>query len=134
MIERASVPHRSHSPLVIVNALALTIATLVTGAWDAGCHDDDASTPSNVCDAWCPTDREAEATAATNHASLDNASAPNEHSCVACRIGSSKSAEIGRDSVSRPLDLASAAARPDNDGSARRGAPRQQAARGPPSA
>ncbi|MYJ25046.1 MAG: hypothetical protein F4080_05765 [Holophagales bacterium] len=134
MIERASVPHRSHSPLVIVNALALTIATLVTGAWDAGCHDDDASTPSNVCDAWCPTDREAEATAATNHASLDNASAPNEHSCVACRIGSSKSAEIGRDSVSRPLDLASAAARPDNDGSASRGAPRQQAARGPPSA
>ncbi len=122
------VPHRSHSPLVIVNALALTIATLVTGAWDAGCHDHDAAASY----AWCAVEHEAEATGATNHASLGNAAAPREHSCVACRLGSSKPAEVGRSSVSRPLDLASAAARPENDGSARRGAPRQQAARGPP--
>ena len=121
-------PHRSHSPLVVVNALALTIATLVTGAWDAGCHDHDA--PASY--AWCVIDHEAEATGATHHASLGNAAAPHEHSCVACRLGSSKSAEIGRNPVSSPLDLASAAARPDNDGCARRGAPRQQAARGPP--
>lgn len=124
-----SVPRRFHSPLAIVNALALTIATLVTGAWDAGCHDHDAPAAST---AWCTIDHEAEATGATNHASLGNASAPHEHSCVACRLGCSKTAEIGRNSVARPLDLASTAARPENDGSARRGAPRQQAARGPP--
>lgn len=124
-----SVPRRSHSPLVIVNALALTIATLFTGAWDAGCHDHDA--PAAV-DAWCTDDHEAEATGATNHASLGNAAKPHEHSCAACRIGSSKSAEVGKNTVSRPLDLASTAAGPKNDGSARRGAPRQQAARGPP--
>ena len=123
-----SVPHRSHSPLVIVNALALTIATLVTGAWDTVCHDDDVPA-GNVRFA---IGNEAEATGATNHASLASASAPHEHSCVACRIGSSNSAAIGRSSVSRPLDLASTAARPENDGSARPGAPRQQAARGPP--
>ena len=121
--------HRSHSPLVIVNALALTIATLVTGAWDAGCHDHDAPAANY---AWCVTDHEAEGTGATHHASLGNASAPHEHSCVACRLGSSKPAEIGRNSVSTPLDLAAAAARPENNGSARRGAPRQQTARGPP--
>ena len=120
---------RSHSPLVIVNALALTIATLLTGAWDAGCHDHDVPAASN---AWCTIDHEAEAADAANHASLGNASAPHEHSCVACRLGSSKSAEIGRNSASRPLDLASTAARPENDGSAKRGAPRQQPARGPP--
>lgn len=122
-------PHRSHSPLAIVNALALTITTLVTGAWDAGCHDHDAPATSN---ARCVIDHEAEATGATSHASLGNASAPHEHSCVACRIGSAKSAEVGRNSVSTPLDLTSAAARPGNDGSASRGAPRQQVARGPP--
>lgn len=124
-----SVPRRSHSPLVIVNALALTIATLVTGAWDAGCHDHDAQATSN---AWSAIGNEAEATGATNHASLAGTAAPHEHSCVACRIGSSKPAEIGRNSVSRPLDPASAAVRPENDGSARRGTSRQQAARGPP--
>ena len=123
------VPRQSRSPLVIVNALALTIATLVTGAWDAGCHDHDAPAASY---AWCAIDHDAEATEATNHASLGNASAPHEHTCVACRLGCSKTAEIGRNSVSRPLDLASTAARPENDGTARRGAPRQQAARGPP--
>ena len=122
-------PHRSHSPVVIVNAFALTIATLVTGAWDAGCHDDDAQAASS---AWSAIGNEAEASGATNHARLASASAPHEHSCVACRIGSSKPAEIGRNSVSRPLDPASAPVRPENDGNARRGAPRQQAARGPP--
>ncbi|MCY3965357.1 MAG: hypothetical protein OXG83_09965 [Acidobacteria bacterium] len=123
-----SASHRSRSPLIIINALALTIVTLVTGAWDTVCHDDDAP----VSNARFAIGNEAEATGATNHTSLASASAPHEHSCVACRIGSSKSAEIGRSSVSRPLDLASAAARPENDGSARRGATRQQAARGPP--
>ena len=131
MIEVRAVPGRSHSRLAIVNAFALTIATLVTGAWDAGCHDHDAPAASY---AWCTVDHEAEAAGATNHASLGSAAAPHEHSCVACRIGSSKSAEIGRNSVSTPLDDASASAWAENDGGARRGAPRQQAARGPPPA
>lgn len=130
MIKGESVPHRSHSPLVIVNALALTIATLVA-AWDVVCHDHYGPAASN---AWSATDREVEATAATDHASLGNAAAPREHSCVACRLGCSKKAEVGRSSVESTLDLVSAAARPENDGSARRGESRQQAPRGPPPA
>ena len=128
MIKGESVPHRSHSPLVIVNALALTIATLVA-AWDVVCHDHYGPAASN---AWSATDREVEATAATDHASLGNAAAPHEHSCVACRTASSKPNEVGRSSEARPLDLATAVARPENDGSARRGESRPQAARGPP--
>lgn len=123
-----SAPHRTRSPLAVVNALGLTVATLVTGAWDAGCHDHEAASSY----AWCALDHEAETTGATNHASFAKAAAAREHSCVACRIGSSKSAEIGRSSTARPLDLASAAASAEDDGGARRGAPRRQAARGPP--
>lgn len=75
-------PHRSRSPLAIVNALALTIATLVAAS-DAGCHDHDAP----EANAWAAIGDEAEATGATNHASLASASAPHEHSCVACEAG-----------------------------------------------
>ena len=128
MKKNPSVPHRSHSPLVIVNALALTVVTLVAAS-DAGCHDHDEPAAR---DARYAINQEAAASGAANPASLASAEAPHEHSCVACRIGCSKSAEIARNSASRPLDLASAAARPENDGSARRGAPRLQAARGPP--
>ncbi|MCY3970185.1 MAG: hypothetical protein OXG74_09640 [Acidobacteria bacterium] len=102
---------------------------LLTGVWDSSGHGHD---PLGANAAYCVVDHEAEATGATNHASLGSASAPHEHSCVACRLGCSKTAEIGRSSVARPLDLASTAARPENDGRARRGAPRHQAARGPP--
>ncbi|GEM_PF-1221923 len=123
-----SVPRRSHSPLAIVNALALTIAALLT-AWDAGCHGHEASAATN---AWCTIDHEAEATGATNHATLGKASTLHEHFCVACRTGGSRPNEAGRASVARLLDVVSAATRPANDGSARRGDPRQQAARGPP--
>ena len=130
MIEGISVPHRSHSPLVIVNALALTIAALFA-AWDVVCHDHDAAAASN---AWSAIDRNVEAAGATDHASLGAAAAPHEHSCVACRLGCSKKAEVGRSSVATNLDLVSTAARLANDGSARRGESRPQAARGPPPA
>ena len=122
-----SVPRQSHSPLVIVNALALTIATLLA-AWDVVCNDNDAA----ASNAWSAIDREAEATGATNGPRLGNAAAPHEHSCVACRTESSKPNEVGRSSVARPLDLVAAVARPENDGNARRGESRPQAARGPP--
>ena len=123
-----SVPRRSHPPLVIVNALALTIATLLTASGVVCCLHD-APAASN---AWSTLDREAEATGATNGARLGNAAAPHEHSCVACRTESSKPNEVGRSSVARPLDLVAAVARPENDGNARRGESRPQAARGPP--
>lgn len=129
MIKGPSVPHRSHSPLVIVNALALTIATFLTAS-GVVCHLHDVAAASN---AWRALDREAEAAGATNGARLGNAAATHEHSCVACRTASSKPTEIGRSSVGRPLDLAAAVARPENDGNARRGESRPQAARGPPS-
>ena len=123
-----SVPRRSHSPLAIVNALALTSATLLT-AWDVVCRDHEAPAASN---AWSAIDQEAEPTGATNHASLGNAAAPDQHSCVACRTTSSKPTEVGRNSVGTPLDIAATAAGPEDDGRARRGELRQQAARGPP--
>lgn len=122
-----SVPRQSHSPLVIVNALALTIATLLA-AWDVVCNDNDAA----ASNAWSTLDREAEATGAANHARLGNAAVPDEHSCVACRTESSRPDEVGRSSVARPLDPAAAMAKPENDGNARRGESRPQAARGPP--
>ena len=123
-----SVPRRSHSPLAIAAALALTIAALLT-AWDAGCHGHEEPAATN---AWRTIDHDAEATGATNHATLGKASILHEHFCVACRTGSSKSNEPGRPPSPKPLDVVSAATRPANDGSARRGDPRQQAARGPP--
>ena len=123
-----SMPHRSHSPLVIVSALALTIATFLTAS-GVVCHLHDAPAESN---AWSALDRETEATGATNGASLGNAAAPHEHSCVACRTAGSKPNEVGRSSVARPLDLATAVARPENDGGVSRGESRPQAARGPP--
>ena len=121
-------PHRSHSPLVIVNALALAITTLLTAS-DVVCYLHDASAESNARSA---LDRAAQATGATNGARLGNAAATHEHSCVACRTASSKPTEIGRSAVGRPLDLATTAAGPENDGRARRGELRLQAARGPP--
>ena len=123
-----SVPRRSHPPLAIVNALALTIATLLTAS-GVVCYLHDAPAASN---AWSTLDREAEATGSTNDARLGNAAAPHEHSCVACRTASSKPDEVGRSSVARPLDLAVAVAKPENDGSARRNESRPQAARAPP--
>ncbi len=124
-----SAPRRSHSPTAIVNVIALTIATVVAGAWDVGCHDHDAPTASY---AWCAIDHEAEAAGAPNHASLGAAPAPREHSCVACRLGCSKTAAVGGSFVARPLDPASAAARSENDGGSSRGALSRQTARGPP--
>ena len=123
-----SVPRRYPSPLAIVNALALTIATLLTTS-GVVCYLHDAPAASN---AWSTLDREAEATGATNGARLGNAAAPHEHSCVACRTESSRPDEVGRSSVARPLDPAAAMAKPENDGNARRGESRPQAARGPP--
>ena len=106
----------------------MTIATLFA-AWDVVCHDHDAAAASN---AWNAIDRDVEATGATDHASLGAAAAPREQSCVACRTASPKPNEVGRSSAASPLDLAATAARPEDDGRARRGELRQQAARGPP--
>lgn len=101
------------SPLASVNAFALATATLLTGAWESSGHSHDSLGANAV---HCVVDHEAEASDPAGRTTLNQTAAPHNHSCVA-----------------RPLDFSSAAAGAENDGSARRGAPRQQAARGPPS-
>lgn len=122
-------PHRTGSPLAIVNALALTIATLLAGAWDASGHGHDAA-DANA--AYCAIDHEAEATGAASRATVTKAAPLHDHSCVACKLGRSKIAEAGKASGTSPLDLSSAAARPVDDGKPEGGEHWQQVARGPP--
>ena len=121
--------HRTSSPLAIVNALALTIATLLAGAWDASGHGHDAA-DANA--AYCAVDHEAEATGARSRGTVSKAAPLHDHSCVACKLGRSKIAEAGKASGASPLDLLSAAARPAKEGKPNSGEHWQQTARGPP--
>ena len=122
-------PHRTGSPLAIVNALALTFATLLTGAWDANSHGHEAAAANA---AHCAVDHEAEATGATSRGAVTKAAPLHDHSCVACKLGRSKIAEAAKASGASPLDLPSAAARPADEGRPRSGEHWQQTARGPP--
>lgn len=122
-------PHRIGSPLAIVNALALTSATLLAGAWDAVGHGHDTA-GANA--AYCAVDHDAEATGATSRGTVSKAAPLHDHSCVACKLGRSKIAEAGKASGANPLDLSSAAARPANEGKPEGGEHWQQTARGPP--
>ncbi len=122
-------PHRTGSPLAIVKALALTLATLLTGAWDANGHGHDAAA-ANV--AYCAVDHEAEATGPASRGTVSKAAPLHDHSCVACKLGRSKIAEAANASSASPLDLSSAAARPTDEGRPKSGEHWQQTARGPP--
>lgn len=122
-------PHRTGSSLAIVNALALTIATLLAGAWDASGHGHDAA-ETNA--AYCAVDHKAEATGAPSRAAVSKAAPLHDHSCVACKLGRSKIAETGKASGTSPLDLSSAAARPANEGKPEGGEHWRHTARGPP--
>lgn len=122
-------PHRIGSPLAIVNALALTIATLLAGAWDTSGHGHDAAEAKA---AYCAVDHDAEATGATSRGAISKAAPLHDHSCVACKLGRSKIAEAGKAPGTSPLDLSSAAARPANEGQPESGEHWQQTARGPP--
>ncbi len=122
-------PHRTGSPLAIVNALALTLATLLTGAWDANGHGHEAAAANA---AYCAADHEAEATGAASRGAVSKAAPLHDHSCVACKLGRSKVAEAAKASGASPLDLSSAAARPAAEGRPKSGEHWQQTARGPP--
>ena len=120
---------RTGSPLVLVNALALTFATLLTGAWDASGHGHEA-TAANA--SHCTVDHESEAAAPTSHASLGGAAALHDHTCLACLLGRATTTAGDKAPSARPLDLASAAERPESAHRPEGGERRQQTARGPP--
>jgi len=119
----------SGSPLAVVCALALTSATLLTGAWEANGHGHDAAGADL---AWCAVDHDVESAGTTDRTTIHRSAPLHEHSCVACKLGRSKTAEPGKGIGASPLDRWAAAARPVNDGRQRHGERWQQTARGPP--
>jgi len=122
---------RSTSPLAVICALALTTATLLTGAWEAYGHGHEAARSSTED---CTVAHDAEPTGATDQATVRGSAPLHDHSCVACKLGRSKTAESGRTFGVSPLGSWSTAARPVNDGGQRSGERWQQTARGPPRA
>ena len=70
---------RTGSPLAVVNALALTTATLLTGAWDLSGHGHDVIATNA---AYCVVDHEAETSGIAGGTTLGQAAAPHDHSVV----------------------------------------------------
>ncbi|MCY3965355.1 MAG: hypothetical protein OXG83_09955 [Acidobacteria bacterium] len=120
---------RAGSPLAVVNALALTTVTLLTGAWDVGGHGHDVIAANA---AYCVVDHEAEASAIADGTTLGQAAAPHDHSCVACKLGRTKTIEDRKASIARPLELSSTASGSDYGHGPSRGERWQHTARGPP--
>lgn len=120
---------RAGSPLAVVNALALTLATLLAGAWDSSGHGHDLAAANA---AYCAVDHEAEAGGAASRAAVSQAAATHDHSCVACNLGRSKTIEERKTSIAGFLDLSSAATGSENRGRPTRGEGWQHTARGPP--
>lgn len=120
---------RPGSPVAFVNALALTSAILLAAAWDANNHGHDAVETSAT---HCTVDHDAEASAAASHATVGSAAATHDHSCIACQIGRATTNQIGKGLGAKPLDVSSAAPRPESEGGFASGERRPQTARGPP--
>ena len=120
---------RPGSPLAIVNALALTLATLLAGAWDSSGHGH-VLAAANA--AYCAVDHEAEAGGAAGRAAVSQAAATHDHSCVACNLGRSKIVEERKTSIAGLLDLPSAATGSENGGCPTGGERWRHTARGPP--
>ncbi|MDE2921439.1 MAG: hypothetical protein OYL92_06445 [Acidobacteriota bacterium] len=120
---------RAGSPLAVVNALALTAVTLLTGAWDLSGHGHDVVAASA---AYCVVDHEAETSGIAGGTTLGQAAAPHDHSCVACKLGRTKTVEDRKTSIARPLDLSSTASGSDHGAGPSRGERWQHTARGPP--
>lgn len=120
---------RTGSPLAIVNALALTFATLLAGAWDTSGHGHDLAAANA---AYCAVDHEAEAGGAASRAAVSQAAATHDHSCVACNLGRSKIVEERKTSIAGLLDLSSAATKSENAGCPTSGERWRHTARGPP--
>ena len=119
---------RPGSPPAIFSAIALTTATLLTGAWDASGHGHD-TIATNI--AHCVVDHEAPASGTAGRTTLSQAAAPHDHSCVACKLGRTKTIEDRETSIARP-DLFSAASGSDHRPGASTGERWQRTARGPP--
>ena len=120
---------RAGSPLAVVNALALTLATLLAGAWDSSGHGHDLAAANA---AYCAVDHEAEASDAASRAAVSQAAATHDHSCVACNLGRSKIVEERKTSIAGLLDLPSAATGSENGAGPSRGERWRHTARGPP--
>ncbi len=119
---------RPGSPIAVFSALALTTATLLTGAWEASGHGHD-KVETNV--AYCVADHEAEASGIADGTTLGQATAPHDHSCVACKLGRTRTVEDGRSSIAG-LDLFPAESGSDHRPGPSTGERWQQTARGPP--
>ncbi len=120
---------RPGSPVAVVSALALTIATLLAGAWDSSGHGHDLAAASA---AYCAVDHEAEGAAASDRATVGEAASLHDHSCVACKLGRSQPPAEHRRSIAAALDLVSAGPGSGNGESPRNGESWQHTARGPP--
>lgn len=120
---------RAGSPLAIVNALALTLATLLAGAWDSSGHGHDLAAANA---AYCAVDHETEAGSAGNRAAVSQAAALHDHSCVACNPGRPKIVEERKTPIAGLLDVSSAAAGIESEGCPTSGEYWQRTARGPP--
>ncbi|MXZ36681.1 MAG: hypothetical protein F4230_07280 [Holophagales bacterium] len=120
---------RAGSPLALVNALALTTVTLLTGAWDLSGHGHDAIAASA---AYCVVDHEAATSGIAGGTTLGQAAARHDHSCVACKLGRTKSVEDRKTSIAGPLDLSSTASGSDFGPGPRSGEGWRQTPRGPP--
>ena len=120
---------RPGSPPAVFSAVALTTATLLTGAWGWSSHGHD-TIATNV--AYCVADHEAEASGIVDGATLSQAAAPHDHSCLACKLGRTKTVEDRKTSIVRPLDLSQAAPGSDHRSGPSSGERWRQTARGPP--
>lgn len=119
---------RPASPPAVFRALALTTATLLAGAWVLSGHDHGAIATDF---AYCVADHEAEASGIRDGATLSQAAAPHDHSCVACKLGRTKTVEH-RDTSIAGLDLFPAAPGSDHRSGPSSGERWRQTARGPP--
>ena len=117
------------SPLAVVDAVALTTVTLLTGAWALSGHGHDVI-PTSA--AYCVVDHEADTSGVAGGTTLGQAAAPHDHSCVACKLGRTKSVEDRKTSVAGPLDLSSAASGSDHGSGPSSGERWRHTARGPP--
>lgn len=118
---------RQASPAAIVHALALTLAVLLAGAWDSGGHGHDRAAANAAA-----VDHESEAAGDAGRAAVSQAAALNDHSCVACNQGRSKTVEERNASIAGHLDPSSAATGSENGGRPTSGERWRQTARGPP--
>ena len=120
---------RAGSPLAVVNAAALTTVTLLTGAWDLSGHGHDVIAANA---AYCVVDHESEASGTAGGTMLSQAATPHDHSCVACKLGRTKTVEDRKTSIARPLDLSSTTSGSDHGAGPSGGERWRHTARGPP--